>query len=300
MSDGELDWQQDAKTQDPVDMSPGAWAPGLEEVVTGLTNASLGFKGMAGHKALNDINTSVSAIDDLADWPAMVMAVDAIIEKSNAAHAAIEQFEQGGSNYWDDPLQLLAGTLVDFVIDLCKPLKDILGLVTGNEGRMKASVEMWLTVVQGGMETGSYIAETGAEALEGWQGQDADAARQRIGEIGKSISIMSMWGVAISIALRGMAWLAKKCEDKVKELLATLVKNALTKWLPGMASGAATFGTSSAATMILAVVEVANKIITAMNLVLMAITLCKLIWEVFASIMEQIPGIQSVLDFFKQ
>ncbi|GAB3995888.1 hypothetical protein GCM10029992_14340 [Glycomyces albus] len=255
---------------------------------------------MDGHKALNGINTSMSEIEDLTDWPAMVMAVDAIIEKSNASHAAIEQFEQGGSNHWGDPLQLLAGTLVDFVIDLCKPLKDILGLVTGNEGRMKTSVEMWLTVVQGGMETGSYIAETGAEALKDWQGRDADAARKRIGEIGQAISVMSMWGVAISIALRGMAWLAKKCEAKVKELLATLVKNAITKWLPGMASGAATFGSTSAATVTLAIVEVANKIITALNLLMMAITLCKLIWEVFAGVLEQIPGIQSVLNFFKQ
>lgn len=300
MSDGELDWQQDAKTQDDVDLSPGAWAPDLKGVVTGLTNASLGFTGMNNHKALNGISNSVGEIDDLADWPAMVMAVDSIIEKSNAAHAAIEKFEQGGSNHWGDPLQMLAGTLVDFVIDLCAPLKDLLGLVTGNEGRMKGYVEMWLTVVQGGMETGSYIAETGAEALRDWQGRDADAARQRVDEIGRSITVMSMWGIAISIALRGMAWLAKKCEDKVKDLLATIVKNAITKWLPGMASGAATFGTSSAATMILAIVEVANKFITAISLVTMAITLCKLIWEVFVDIMEQIPGIQSVLDFFKQ
>ncbi|WP_100447545.1 hypothetical protein [Glycomyces xiaoerkulensis] len=300
MSENELSWQENAPEQSDVDFSGDAWVPSGADALGALKGATLGVTGFDGHKAFDGINSSVSEIDDLADWPSMVMAIDAIIEKSNQAHAKIQEFEDAGGNVFADPLGMLAGTLVNFVLELCQPLQDLLGLVTGNHTRMKTCVEMWLTVVRGGMETGAHIAETGAEVMKDWSGDDGEAARHRVAEIGQAVTLMSMWGIAIAVALRGMAWIALKCEMKVKKILSDIVEEALTKWLPGMASGAATFGASSAATVTLAVVQIANWIITAYNFIQMAITLCELVWEVFQSIGDMMPSIDEVLNFFKK
>lgn len=270
----EPNWRDGAPTQ--TDFGSGAFDP---------KKAIMGLSGDSATRPITLAADRAAKIDDLTDWPSLVMLVDQLANDAEKIMNAAENFEEADEKRMDDPLQWLMGTLVDFVLDLCQPLKDMLGAVTGNELRMKTSCEMWLTVVEGARQNGAYIAENGQAALEGWEGEAADAARHRIGEIGQGLQIMGAFGIGLAVALRGFAMLAKKLEEKVKDFLAKIAKDALVKWLPGMASGLATFGAGTAATIALAVATIASYIIAAVSLIQLAI-----------SIFGMIPGIISLIQ----
>jgi hypothetical protein len=280
----EPDWRDDAPTQDAF----GDNAFNVRKAVNGLSIDSRTGQVFGASER-------VRKIDDLADWPSLIMLVDQVATNSDKIFKAAEEFEKADGKRVDDPLKWLMGTLVDFVLNLCQPLQDILGAVTGNEARMKRSVEMWLEVVEGARQNGNYIAENGVAALEGWEGDAADAARHRIDEIGQGLQILGAFGIGLAVALRGFALLAKKLYDKVKEFLAKIAEDALIKWLPGMASGLATFGASTAATIALAVATIAGYIITAVSLVQLAISIFGMIPEIIDLIQN---GVSQVATAF--
>ncbi|THV34376.1 hypothetical protein [Glycomyces buryatensis] len=280
-------WRADASTQSPFGDNPF----NVENAVKGLSNNSAAAPiGAAADQA--------AKIKDLADWPALITLVDQIVTSAGDIMNAAENFEESDRIRMENPLGWLTGTLVDFVINLCQPLEDLLGMVTGNEGRMKTSAEMWLTVIEGARQNGAYIADNGTAALEGWEGEAADAARHRIGEIGRGLQIMGAFGAGLAVALRAFAILAKKLTDKVKEFLGELAERAITTWLPGMASGLATFGASTAATVALAVATVAGYIMTAISLIKLAISIFGMIPGVVDLIKDGLSGLGDAFGAF--
>ncbi|QSB05531.1 hypothetical protein [Natronoglycomyces albus] len=286
------DWQDNAPSQGATANTLEGWKPDVLGAATKVGH----FKGVEG---MLDVTGKASNIESLTDWPKAAMLAESIINKGEAIMNAAEGFEKANEKFGKDPLAWVSGTLVSFVIDLCQPLEDLLGLVTGNEGRMKTSCEMWLTVIEGARQTGNYIGETGLAAMEGWEGDDADAARERIVEIGRSLQYMSLWSVGLAAALRGYAIIAKKLEDKVKEFLGKIVKKAITQWLPKMASGVATFGATTAATIAFAAITIASYIMMAYNLIQVAINIFNMMGELINLAQEGLDDLNGVLNFFK-
>lgn len=292
----EPSWQDNAPTQDPTAFDGDAWTMDNAFDVHG---AVMGMDEMKGLSSALDITDKASKVEDLTDWPKLITLIDTIVAKGEDVQNAAEKFEEANEKMGADPLGWLAGTLVSFVIDLCQPLEDLLRLVTGNEGRMKTSVEMWLTVVEGSRQTCNYVQETGMAALEGWEGDDADAARDRINEIGRSIYIMGAFGAGLAIGLRGLAIIVKKLEDKFDEFLGKIVLKALAKWLPMAASGVATFGASTAAAMALAVATIASYVMMAVNLIQVAINIFGIMVDLIQAVINALPELRQVLDHFK-
>lgn len=290
-------WQENAPTQDATPFTGEAWKPENSlNVYDGM--AGMGeFKGMtAGFDAME----KASKVEDLTDWPKLIMLIDTIVSKGEDLENAAKHFEDGIDSLGKDPLKWLAGTLVSFVMDMCQPLEDMARLVTGNEGRMKTSVEMWLTVVEGSRQTCNYVQETGMAALEGWEGDDADAARDRLNEIGRSIYIMGAFGAGLAIGLRGLAILIKKAEKKFDEWLGEIVLKALTKWLPKASAGAVTFGAATAIAISWAIVSIMGYIMMAVNLIKTLINLFGIMVDIIQAIHGALPDLQKVLDFFKR
>ena len=288
-------WREDAPTQDPTTFEAEAWTEGD---AFDLHGAVMGTDEMKGLDSAVDITDKASRVESLTDWPKLITLIDTIYAKGEDVEKAAEKFEKANENMGANPLTWLANTLVSFVIDLCQPLEDMLRLVTGNEGRMKTSVEMWLTVVEGSRQTCDYIQETGSAALEGWEGDDADAARERLNEIGRSVYIMGAFGGGLAIGLRGLAIIVKKLEDKFDEFLGKIVLKALMKWLPMAASGVATFGASTAAAAAVAVATISSYVIMGINLIKAATNIFSILGELIQAIIDALPDLRKVLNHF--
>lgn len=291
----EPSWHEDAPTQDPHAFEGDAWTVDNALDVEG---AILGMDELKGVDAMQGMSDKASDIEDLSDWPKLYSLVDDIWHKGEDVMKAVEKFDSAHDKAHNDPIGWLGGTLVSFVIDMCQPLEDILAMVTGNEGRMKTSCEMWLNVAEGARQTRNYISQTGYTAMSGWNGDDADAARHRIVEISSSVATVGGMAAGVVIGLRALAMLVKKLQDNIKDFIGKIVMKALVKWLPVATAGLATFGSSTAAAVAMAVVTIANYIQIAINLVDVASNIFDMAGTMFELLQEANPELQKIENFF--
>jgi hypothetical protein len=317
VSDGieEPNWQDGAPTQAPTANEGSAWAPsGMDawKAVTGQGSPSATTNGPSGMNILNSAAapaiavqntvTNVGKIDSLTDWDGYSTLITGLAGDLSGIQGMAENFwgmVEGITDPKFDPVQWLAGTLIDFLIQVFQPLEDLVGMVSGNETRMRTSSTMWNAVSDGAPQVADYVKSIGDESLADWIGKDGDAARTRITEASEAVRGMGFMAVGLEGILGCMAELAKALRQDIVDLLAKGVSWALTRLLPQVAAAVATFGATIATAIADAIYKVAS-------LVMRAVSRIKQAGEIFAKaanaiqkIHEILTKIKPVLDFLK-
>lgn len=271
----------------------------------GHSNSGMNMLQSAAAPVTAGLNTykNFAKIEGLSDWDGIANAVTGLAGDVGSVMDMVKEYEAFVEMITDpkfDPVQWLAGTLIDFLIQLFQPLEDLVGLVSGNESRMKKSAEMWVKVAEGAQEVGDYIAESGAAALEDWVGQDGDAARMRVAETGQAVSVMGFLAIGVNALLTEMAEVAKLLRQDIVDLIAKGVSWMLTRLLPQVAAGIATFGATVATAIASGLAKVAQLVVKALNSIAKVMRIAESAANIVGKIAEIIAKIRPVLDFLKE
>ncbi|GAA2269418.1 hypothetical protein GCM10009853_023710 [Glycomyces scopariae] len=246
--------------------------------------------------------TNFSKIEGLNDWDGIAGAVTGLAGDLTSVMDMAQQyaaFVEGVTDPKFDPVQWLAGTLLDFLIQLFQPLEDLVGLVSGNESRMRKSAEMWVKVADGCQQVGDYITETGGAALADWTGADGDAARGSVGEMGRAVSTMGFVAVGMNALLTQMGDLAKMLRQDIVDLMAKGVSWMLSALLPQVAASVATFGAGLATAIATGVAKIASMVMSALRSIAQVLRISTAAGKVVGTIAEVLQRIRPVLDFLK-
>jgi hypothetical protein len=250
---------------------------------------------------LNTYN-NFSKIEGINDWDGIANAVTGLADDITSVMDMAKQYEAFVECITDpkfDPVQWLAGTLLDFLIQLFQPLEDLVGLVSGNESRMRKSAEMWVKVSEGCQQVGEYITQTGEAALADWVGTDGDAARGSVGEMGRAVSTMGYVAVGMNALLTQMGDLAKLLRQDIVDLMAKGVSWMLSTLLPQVAASIATFGASLATAVATGVAKIASMVMSALRSIAQVLRISTAAAKVVAAIAKVLQMIRPVLDFLK-
>jgi hypothetical protein len=246
--------------------------------------------------------TNATRIESLTDWDGYANLATGLAGDITAVQGAAEEFwsfVEGITDPKFDPLQWLAGSLIDFLIQVFQPLEDLIGIVSGNETRMRDSATMWNTVAKGAPQVSDYIVAVSEDGLSDWTGRDGDAARTRVAEAGQTIEALGYMAVGMEGLLTCMGDLAKALRQDIVDLLAKAVSWAITRLLPQVAAGIATFGATVATAIADAVYKVATLLMKAFTRIRQATNIFGKAARVMQQIWELLEKIKPVLDFLK-
>lgn len=317
MSDGieAPTWQDSAPTQAPTADEGSAWAPSGADAwkaVTGQGSPSAKDNGTSGLNMFGSVAAPVNAvqstvtnagkIDGLTDWDGYTNLITGLAGSITGIQGAAENFwgmVEGITDPKFDPVQWLAGTLIDFLIQVFQPLEDLVGMVSGNESRMRTSSSMWNAISGGAPQVADYVQSIGDENLSDWIGTDGDAARTRVNEAGEAVRGMGYVAVALEGILACMADLAKALRQDIVDLLAKGVSWALTRLLPQVAAAVATFGATLATAIADAVYKVASLVMRAISRIKQASEIFSKAANAIEMANQVLTTIKPVLDFLK-
>lgn len=244
MSDTGLTWQDDAPSQAPGPFESEAW--NNDNVGNAAMENELVGAGANVYNTTSDAVTGTvsdfQAIEGITDWDGIATAVGNLEGNISGVADAASAFGEVVSGIKANPIEWLAGSIVDFLMSAFQPLDDLVQMVSGNEERMLVSGEMWVTVADGCNQVGQYIIESGLAAMPTWQGQDANAAKTRITEAGNAISNMGFVAQGMNLLLGLMAKVAKALYEEVVNLLKEGVEYVLTRIAAYIAASWATLG----------------------------------------------------------
>lgn len=311
----ELNWQEDAPEQAATADEGSAWVPSGDDAwkaVTGQGSPSGKEHGASGMNILGGAAAPVNAaqstvtdigkIDSLTDWDGYSNLITGLAGSITGIQGAAENFwgmVEGITDPKFDPVQWLAGTLIDFMIQVFQPLEDLIGMVSGNETRMRTSASMWNTVSDGAPQVADYVQSVGGEHLNDWLGSDGEAARMRVEEASEAIRGMGFIAVALEGLLGLMGDLAKALRQDIVDLLAKGVSWALSRLLPQVAASVATFGATLATAIADAVYKVATLVTKAISRIKQAGEIFSKAVGAFETISDVLTKIKPVLDFLK-
>ena len=175
--------------------------------------------------------------------------------------------------YVADPLNFLISTGLTFLVDVVQPLEDLLGLVTGNAERMDAEIARWGRVSAALVPLSTEIRQAADQGLLGWQGDTADAAKQRLHEFTDGVTGLADEVQKLSVIMSIAKTLMAIAQGLVIGVLSTLVEWLVFTWTAAMAAAIPTAGASTAAAGAATTVEVAGATTRAVRFVDRVITL---------------------------
>ncbi|WP_199034242.1 hypothetical protein [Glycomyces salinus] len=290
------DWQDGAPEDTHTSFrdlgSSDTWVPDggdLEAGAKSITGVKEGSKILTSGGKIGD---AFGNVDSLTDWDGLFSAGTTLIGEANEIADQVGKFMEGATKIAEDPKGWLAGTIVDFLLEIFDPLDDLLQLLTGNEAIMKNSAEMWNAASDGCPQIGDYVVESGHAAIQGWGGDASQAARTRISEVGMAMHVMGYGAVAMKHIMTQAAELAKAAYDQVKKLLAEGVEWVLTRVAAYLAASWATFGAAVPVAIADTVRKVMSLLMTAFNFVKRAIS-------IFTNMVKSCQGLQMIVDKVK-
>jgi hypothetical protein len=287
------DWSDGAPEHGPAPWESGAaWAPDGGTVADAATGHDLIKQPTRAWDGATGLVDDVKSVGELTSWGEVWSLANSMAGNASQVISAADKFQKGVQELFQNPVDWLAGTLVDFLMDCFQPLQDIVGMVTGNEGAMKTSAKMWDTVSAGAPQVADYVTETGLQGIEGWDGEAAQGARTRISEAGEAIRALGFVAVGLEHLMIAAAKVAKKCYDKALDYIKQGVSWVLQRILPYIASSFATFG----AMVPVAIADTVRKVV---SLVMSAVNMIKEAMEIFKQCAAVVKTIEMIMKYVK-
>lgn len=299
MSDSGLTWQEDAPSQAPGPFESESW--NTDNVGAAAQENELVASGTNVYNTTSDAVTGTvddfSNIESLTDWDGISNAVGNLQGNIEGVTGAASEFADVVSGIKANPIEWLAGSIVDFLMSAFQPLDDLVQMVTGNEERMLVSGEMWVTVADGCGQVGEFIVDNGLAAIPTWQGQDAEAARTRITEAGNAISNMGFVAQGMNILLSLMAKVAAALYEEVINLLKEGVEYVLTRIAAYIAASWATLGAAVPVAVADTIRKICQLVMRAYNWIKKAMNVFQKAQKAIETITTIIEKIKPVIDF---
>ncbi len=288
--------QKDNKTSDPGDYftSGDSWSPNFGDAaktVDGVKHVDSIIK--SGSKTVDAFNE----VDSLTDWGGLWNLANTFSTEVASVGKQVEGFVKVVKEFMGNPLDWLAGTIVDFLLGCFEPLNELVMLVSGNEALMKHSATMWDSVTEGAPQVAQFITQTGQTSLQSWEGEASNAARTRVDEVGQGLEIMGYAAVGMKHLMLQSAELAKAAYKKVKELLADGVEWVLTRIAPYIASSFATLGAAVPVAVADTVRKIVTLVIDAYNWIKQAIQIFTTAVQSMQIFQQIVTKVQPVLQF---
>jgi hypothetical protein len=191
-----------------------------------------------------------------------------------------------------DPLKWLVGTVIDFLVQTFQPLEDILGLVSGNEARMRVSANMWQEVGNSMPPISEYMNTTVSGELASWDGDDGQVARTRIMEAGLLVDGMGYLAYGMNAILGIMASVAEGIRKLIQSLITSGVVYLIERVAPMMAASIATFGATAPVAVAMAVAKIAGLVYEAYQAIQAAM-------QIFQTMSEAMGLVQEIFTIFQ-
>ncbi|RFU41393.1 hypothetical protein DZF91_12230 [Actinomadura logoneensis] len=152
-----------------------------------------------------------------------------------------------GFTAWMDPLGALVGAGVGFLVDVIKPLHDMLTWVTGDDGAIGDHRQEWDKVAKDLVSLADQLDRDLAKDLETWTGPASEAGKQRIAEFvqGTRDTANAIGDIKGLLALT--ASLCDTAMSLIKDLISQFVEWLIITWLAAQAAAIPTLGASEAA-----------------------------------------------------
>ncbi|MEV5573074.1 hypothetical protein AB0L06_23785 [Spirillospora sp. NPDC052269] len=152
-----------------------------------------------------------------------------------------------GFTAWMDPLGALVGAGVGFLVDVIKPLHDMLTWVTGDDGAISEHRGEWDGVAKNLVSLADQMDKDLSRDLETWTGPASELGKTRISEF-----IQGARDTANAIGdVKGLlAFTASLCDTAmslIKDLISQFVEWLIITWLAAQAAAIPTLGASEAA-----------------------------------------------------
>ncbi|WP_025272262.1 hypothetical protein [Haloglycomyces albus] len=298
MSDANLDWKNDRPTQDPGPFESEAWntdnmGNAAYETIDGVKPA------VDGYNAASDMVSDVQDIDveTLTDWDSVTGLVGDMNDNISTIADSASEFTDVVSEIGANPVEWLAGTIVDFLMEAFQPLEDLVQMVTGNEERMLTSADMWSTVADGCGQVGQYVAESGLNPIQEWEGAAASAAKTRIDEASQAVSNMGFVATGLNYLLQLMSKVAKSLYETVLDLIKQGVQWVLERIVPYIAASFATFGAASAVAVGDTIRKVAQLVMTAWDWIKKAMNIFEQAMQAIEIVQSIIEKVRPIIDF---
>lgn len=146
-----------------------------------------------------------------------------------------------------NPLNWLIGQGLGFLMNVCTPLKQAIDLVSGNPDALKEAATRFGEVGQDVLALNQDMITALETELAGWQGQAADAARERLGRFAGGVDGVAGKAGDIAQMLQICSMVMQVVEEFIKGLLTDLIEWLIVTWVAALAAAPATFGGSTAA-----------------------------------------------------
>src|SRR5690606_1786604 len=157
-----------------------------------------------------------------------------------------------------DPINWLVSNGLNFLIELIRPLQDLLHMATG-DGPALSEAAGNFKEIGSGMETmGQELLKDRDLQLQNWTEDAGTAAKTKLEELSKGIEGVAGTAHGVADTLTMWSMVMQILEDVIKAIISELVSWAIYTWLPALASSVVSFGASVAAAMAATVGKVAS------------------------------------------
>ncbi|QSB05765.1 hypothetical protein [Natronoglycomyces albus] len=207
-----------------------------------------------------------------------------------------ESLIKGLEKIFENPISWLIQLGLDILVNLVKPLEDLVGLFLGNEDRLKTSGSMWEAAGQEFLGIADNLRTRVEGPLGQWQGDDADMARLRINEQYGFIRVAALACRVVKELLDAAAKLAQNAYAYVLKELSDFLAAQATQWLISMAASAVTFGGTIATQIATTVVSVARRIIAFIKFKLQVSQVFQVAVQIFNTVIKVLQNVKPVMD----
>lgn len=299
-------WQDEAPEEehgvltDPSQLSGENWSPDSATVteqalqIDGVSNVASAYDSGKG------VVESAQGVDSLTDWEGMFDLAGTFGDAVTNIGDQVQGICDFAKVLAENPLGWLAGTITEFLLGIFQPLDDLVQLVSGNEGLITNSSEMWGAVADGCPQVADFFTQTAEAALQGWEGDAANAARTRITEVGFGLQVMGLLAVGMKHLLVKAAELAAAAYEKVKGYIAEGVEWVLTRIVAYLAASWATLGAAVPVAVADTVRKVCTLLMNAYNWIKRAIDVFISMVKASQLVQQVVTKVKPVLDFLQK
>jgi hypothetical protein len=283
---------------DPSQLSGESWAPHkVEENALKIDGAS---NVHSAYQSGQSVVESAKGVDGLTDWEGMFDLAGTFGDAVSNVSDQVQGLCDFAKVLAENPLGWLAGTITEFLLSIFQPLDELVQLVSGNEGLITNSADMWGSVSDGCPQVADFFSQTAESALQGWEGQAADAARMRVSEVGFGLEIMGFLAVGMKHLLTKAAELAAAAYEKVKGYIAEGVEWVLTRIVAYLAASWATLGAAVPVAVADTVRKVCTLLVNAYNWIKRGIEAFVNMVKASQIVQQVVTKVKPVLDFLQK
>ena len=215
---------------------------GIGDYAAGVASSTPGLK-----TAMKGVDTVTNYWQRIPEDPD---ALDVVLHGANCATDTAAFVAECGTEAAMavlDPVGWLVGNGLDFLLSVITPLQDALHFVTGDGPRLAEAAEDFQSIGSGLVEYAGEFRSVADEALQDWNGDAAEAAKNALADFSAGIDGVATSAGGVVEILKLSSMLMQVIEEVIKAIITELVSWLIALWLPALAAAVPTAGGSTAA-----------------------------------------------------